>query len=745
MATESESMLQLAVEAFQSKNFDLAADIYECQLAGLGDPGSRQELMVKRADALAFGGKFTEAFDVYRQAWEIGRLRPGHLTNLVEYLSDSISRQDGGESQNRSPRRGAESWEAVAAGCPASGATTGCGYEGFSCRICLSFLFEPVTLPCGHCFCKKCLEREVKEKERPVMCKECRDSSRVADVQSYRVNVVLSNLLAKCFPTPHQAGQLRREGNGLYAEKKMEAALEKYNQAILIAPLDHILFSNRSQIHSSLRQYEKALRDAEMACRLMPHWSKGHVRKAQALVSLGRTEEALREYLVALSMEPDCRLAKTEAHKLLSDLLAPVTDQVPEHISDYSSISSFRAHIKNSINTPSQTFSPSMLSSEFSLASALPAPDKSEGCDIKGQGKLEVSRTDHCFILKRKRRSAEEVDDGGQVKSDDHKRAKSEPAEVTDSLNCAGVGDILDPTDLECSLCMRLFYEPVTTPCGHTFVFSVWRDVWTTTQSVLSVKRSCLRYVYLVQRQYCKTALMENLISKYLPSELIERQKIHQEEMAELSNLNKNVPIFVCTMAFPTVPCPLHIFEPCYRLMIRRCMETGTNCFGMCLADNLKGFAEYGCLLEIRDVKFFSDGRSVVDTIGRRRFKVIQHRERDGYNTADIEYLEDVKVEGVAQSELQSLHDTVYDQALVWLNSLKAEQKERIEGHFGPMPGKDSVLQTSPNGPSWCWWLLAVLPLEGRAQLPFLALTSLKDRLSGIRKVLLFMAHSKHR
>lgn len=45
-------------------------------------------------------------------------------------------------------------------------------------------------------------------------------------------------------------------------------------------------------------------------------------------------------------------------------------------------------------------------------------------------------------------------------------------------------------------------------------------------------------------------------------------------------------------------------------------------------------------------MKFFSDGRSVVDTIGRRRFKVIQHSERDGYNTADIEYLEDVMVRG---------------------------------------------------------------------------------------------------
>uniref|UniRef100_A0A8C9YD40 LON peptidase N-terminal domain and ring finger 3 n=1 Tax=Sander lucioperca TaxID=283035 RepID=A0A8C9YD40_SANLU len=612
METEMESMLQLAAEAFQSKNFDLAADIYECQLARLGDPGSRQELMVKRADALAFGGKFTEAFEVYRQASETERLRPVHLTNLIEYLSGSIRRQDGGDSQNRGPRGGEEYGASVAAGCPGVGATAFV-YEDFSCRICLSFLFEPVTLPCGHCFCKKCLERERKEKEQPMMCKECRDSSRVADVQSYRVNVVLSNLLAKSFPTSHQAGLLRREGNGLYAEKKMEAALEKYNQAILIAPMDHILFSNRSQIHSSLRHYEKALRDAEMACRLMPHWSK-----------VWKTYYFQHSCLIFL--------------------------------------------LRHSLH--------------------------------------------------------------------------SEPAEATDPLSSA-VSDVLDPKDLECSLCMRLFYEPVATPCGHTFCLRCLERCLDHNPKCPLCKEELSEY--LVQRQFCKTVLMENLISKYLPSELIERQRIHQDEMAEFSNLNKNVPIFVCTMAFPTVPCPLHIFEPCYRLMIRRCMETGTKCFGMCLEDNLKGFADYGCLLEIRDVKFFSDGRSVADTIGRRRFKVIQHSERDGYNTADIEYLEDVKVEGVAQRELQSLHDTVYDLALVWVNSLKTEQKERIEGHFGPMPQKDSELQDSPNGPSWCWWLLAVLPLEGRAQLPFLAITSLKERLSGIRKVLLFMAHSKHR
>ncbi|XP_068423193.1 LON peptidase N-terminal domain and RING finger protein 3-like [Clinocottus analis] len=735
MGTESESMLQLAAEAFQSKNFDLAADIYECQLACLGDPGGRRELMVMRADALAFGGKFTEAFDAYRQASETERLRPVHLNNLIEYLSGSIGGQGaGGDGRHGTPRTGGPVGAAAGAGA-ARPVAAGCGYEDVSCRICLSFLFEPVTLPCGHCFCKKCLERERKEKGRPAACRECRDSCGVADVQSYRVDVVLSSLLAKWFPTLHQAGRLRREGNALYAERKVEAALEKYNRATLMAPMDHILFSNRSQIHSSLRHYDKALRDAETACRLMPHWSKGHVRKAQALVSLGRTEEALREYLVCLSMEPDCRLANAEAHRLLCDLLAPVAGRVPEHISDRSNARlSFKAHVKNGIDidSPPEIFTPSL------LPPAPPSPERPRGGEVKGQGS-----PDRRFLLKKKRRSAEEDDnDEAQERRDDHKRAKSEPAEETDPLNSAA-DDALDPTDLECSLCMRLFYEPVTTPCGHTYCLRCLERCLDHNPKCPLCKEELSEY--LVQRQYCKTVLTENLISKYLPLELVERQKIHQEEMAELSNLNENVPIFVCTMAFPTVPCPLHIVEPCYRLMIRRCVETGTNRFGMCLGDNLKGFADYGCLLEIGDVKFFADGSSVVNTVGVRRFKVLRHSDRDGYNTADIEYLEDVKAEGLAECELHTLHDAVYDQALVWLNSLKAEQRERIEGHFGAMPQKDSELQDSPNGPSWCWWLLAVLPLEGRAQLPFLALTSLKDRLSGIRKVLLFMAHSRHR
>lgn len=55
-------------------------------------------------------------------------------------------------------------------------------------------------------------------------------------------------------------------------------------------------------------------------------------------------------------------------------------------------------------------------------------------------------------------------------------------------------------------------------------------------------------------------------------------------------------------------------------------------------------FSEFGCMLEIRDVQFFPDGRSLVDCIGGRRFRVLSKGHRDGYNTANFEFLRDVVV-----------------------------------------------------------------------------------------------------
>lgn len=49
-------------------------------------------------------------------------------------------------------------------------------------------------------------------------------------------------------------------------------------------------------------------------------------------------------------------------------------------------------------------------------------------------------------------------------------------------------------------------------------------------------------------------------------------------------------------------------------------------------------------MLEIHSLELLPDGRSYVDTVGSSRFRVLKRALRDGYHTADIEYLEDLKV-----------------------------------------------------------------------------------------------------
>lgn len=101
----------------------------------------------------------------------------------------------------------------------------------------------------------------------------------------------------------------------------------------------------------------------------------------------------------------------------------------------------------------------------------------------------------------------------------------------------------------------------------------------------------------------------------------------------------ENVPIFPCTLAFPNQPISLNIFEPRYRLMIRRALANGTNTFGMTLHPNPYTGEEvmYGTMLRIKRVQMHVDGQSAVDTIGTWRFKIIGRTWFDGYMVATIE------------------------------------------------------------------------------------------------------------
>ena len=143
----------------------------------------------------------------------------------------------------------------------------------------------------------------------------------------------------------------------------------------------------------------------------------------------------------------------------------------------------------------------------------------------------------------------------------------------------------VDASDFECPLCMRLLWQPITTPCGHTFC-RVCLDRTLDHNSVCPMCKSPeVKKVYLIERrEFVPNEFIESSMRRLLPAEYQERKILQQVEISEFGGGMENaniIPIFVCTVSLPGIPCPLHVFEPRYRLMVRRAMESGTREFGM--------------------------------------------------------------------------------------------------------------------------------------------------------------------
>ncbi|KAK8048370.1 LON peptidase N-terminal domain and RING finger protein 1 [Apiospora phragmitis] len=137
--------------------------------------------------------------------------------------------------------------------------------------------------------------------------------------------------------------------------------------------------------------------------------------------------------------------------------------------------------------------------------------------------------------------------------------------------------------------------------------------------------------------------------------------RAHAVRLEQQAQGEYDVPLFLCTMSFPTMPTFLHVFELRYRLMIRRAMD-GNRTFGMVLytqpteANGRANFLPIGTLLRIVNIEFFPDGRSLLETVGVSRFKVLKHALLDGYMVGNIEKLDDVSL---AEEEAIEVSETM--------------------------------------------------------------------------------------
>uniref|UniRef100_A0A2K6EHK0 LON peptidase N-terminal domain and ring finger 1 n=1 Tax=Propithecus coquereli TaxID=379532 RepID=A0A2K6EHK0_PROCO len=657
----------------------------------------RWELLLRRGELLALGGHLKGALEAYAAALRRGApVRPECLGTLVDCLVFNYRLRHG------------LGWSAA----PAA------GHGGLlSCLGCRGFLSEPVTVPCGHSYCRRCLRRELRAR-----CRLCRDrlppaAASATDAEGtaprppplaaaiaasdFRTSVVLNHLAEKWFPGQRERARAAGRLGELLHQGRYREALAAACEALRKPTSDWIIYIYRVWYYPQLQVY---------------------YRKGKVLHDAGFLGDALQLFLQCLALDEDFAPAKLQVEKILCDLLSPENLKEGLKESSWSSLPCVKNKPFGFPSVMEESHSPIELSPKQSEEIPEVTSEPVKGSLNRAQSAQSINSTEmpatedwlkrvssepllsvreKGVLLKRKLSLLEQdviVNEDGRNKL---KKQGETPSEVC--VFSLAYGDIpeelIDVSDFECSLS---------------------------------------------DRRYCVTQLLEELIVKYLPDELSERKKIYDEETAELSHLTKSVPIFVCTMAYPTVPCPLHVFEPRYRLMIRRSIQTGTKQFGMCVSDTQNSFADYGCMLQIRNVHFLPDGRSVVDTVGGKRFRVLKRGMKDGYCTADIEYLEDVKVENEGEiKNLRELHDLVYSQACSWFQNLRDRFRSQILQHFGSMPEREENLQATPNGPAWCWWLLAVLPVDPRYQLSVLSMKSLKERLTKIQHILTYFSRDQ--
>jgi len=113
--------------------------------------------------------------------------------------------------------------------------------------------------------------------------------------------------------------------------------------------------------------------------------------------------------------------------------------------------------------------------------------------------------------------------------------------------------------------------------------------------------------------------------------------------------------LFPCgVVLLPTERVPLHIFEPRYKELIAECLDSDDE-FGLVLADD-EGLRAVGTRAIVTDVLHrFPDGRLNVVVEGGDRFRLVRLTSGRSFQTAEVEPLEDERVDAGVDERMRAL------------------------------------------------------------------------------------------
>lgn len=325
--------------------------------------------------------------------------------------------------------------------------------------------------------------------------------------------------------------------------------------------------------------------------------------------------------------------------------------------------------------------------------------------------------------------------------------ASSESIPLSDAAVVASLQQLARP-ELECQVCYQFMLDPVTTSCGHTFC----RRCFGRAMDHSSYCPMCRRRLpaQTTSPRMASNKLLNDLMRCLLPDQLAARKAVAEEE--DRVDEENRLPLFPCTLAFPHMPTFLHIFEPRYRLMVRRVMDNGSRKFGMLMyrtqsmshpeGTGIPRFQPIGTVLYIERIEVLPDGRSLIETRGLHKFQVLETDIFDGYLIGRVQRLDDIPIreEEMMESEETSRPpfpgeseagriQRMSTQALVEYGLSFVERArsrsarwlhQRVLAAYGE-PATDPAV--------FPYWLASVLPIAEEEKYQLLPTTSVRERL----------------
>ena len=302
--------------------------------------------------------------------------------------------------------------------------------------------------------------------------------------------------------------------------------------------------------------------------------------------------------------------------------------------------------------------------------------------------------------------------------------------------------------ELDCQVCYALMLDPLTTNCGHTFCRKCVGRILDHSNLCPICRRTLLMRPGAINEP--GNQRLTKLLYGLCPDLVLARKEAAILEEPIMTG-ESNVPLFPCTLAYPSMPTFLHIFEPRYRLMIRRAMESGDRKFGL-LMYKRRGdpqedlgpaqFKQYGTLLHIRNMELMPDGRSLIETVGVSRFRVKDWKMLDGYMVGNVERIDDVSLaeeeetealetsrvspnpsDSVAQIEYMSTLELLRV-GIDFVTRMRAQSApwvhERVLVAYGSPPDDPALFP---------YWFASILPIAEEEKYKLLSTTSVRERL----------------